>query len=296
MEGLIARLYPYGEGEDGYATRTVEKLENSSLMVEVKKDLPELYGRNSRESTAPLSDVEDEGMKETVGGKGLQLTFTHGSKAGPGLLLGTDKNTCDILLPLMKGVSRCHCYLTFDKERRLILRDCSTNGTLVTHDGKGGKKRRHFTWILGGHEVPDKTETIVIQLHAALRFQMVVAKPTFPHIYYENIDDFLRETAATTDLQFGALGIQSIASTAAPSGTHTPNQEPILLEQETLSRGAYGVVTRVWDVSKGREYASKRFTDLRESDRVHTTELSLTACARILKSLIPEGALQQFAT
>ncbi|TKA60932.1 hypothetical protein B0A55_12653, partial [Friedmanniomyces simplex] len=182
------------------------------------------------------------------------------------LLRWQGRSSCDIVLPLLKGISRCHCYLTFDKERRFILRDCSTNGTMVTYDGKGGEKRQDFTWILGGHRVPDKTETIVIRLHAALKFQIIVGKPTFPHVYYENVDDFLGEIAATVDLPLGALGIQSVASTAVPTGTHTPMQDPILLEQETLGRGAYGVVTRVWDVSTGREYASKRFTNLDKSD------------------------------
>ncbi|TKA60224.1 hypothetical protein B0A55_13168, partial [Friedmanniomyces simplex] len=233
-------------------------------MIDVQKDYSELYGRYSRESTAPLSDIEDEVEKDTVGGKGLQLTFTHGPKADHGFRI--DANSCDIVVPHAKDISRCHCYLTFDKERRLILRDCSTNGTIVTYDGKGGKKRQNFTWILGGHRVPDKSETIVIRLHAALQFQIVIAKSTFPRLYSENVDDFLEGIAATVDLPLDALGIQSVASTAAPSGTHTPMQDPILLEQETLGRSAYGVVTRVWDVSTGCEYASKRFTNLDKSD------------------------------
>ncbi|KAK5683749.1 hypothetical protein LTR17_027236 [Elasticomyces elasticus] len=127
-------------------------------------------------------------------------------------------------------------------------------------------QRRHFTWILGGHEAPDKTKSIVIRLHTALNFQIVVAKPTSPDIYFENVDEFLGETAIANDLPFGAVGIRSDASTAALSGTHTLEQDPILLEQETLGRGAYGVVTRVWDVSTGREYALKRFTNLDKSD------------------------------
>lgn len=181
-------------------------------------------------------------------------------------MLGTDANSCDIVLPLTKGVSRCHWYLTFDEERRVVVRDCSSNGTTVTFDGKGGEKRRHFTWILGGHRVPGDAKTIVIRLHAVLKFQIVLAKPTFPHIYFENVDELLRGTVVTADLPFGALDIQSIASMAAPSGTHTPEQDPILLEQETLGLGAFGVVTRVWDVSTAREHASQRFTTLGKSD------------------------------
>lgn len=266
MEDLIASLYPFPHGKKSYAHQAIDFPENSSRLIDLEEYLPELRGRQSRETTAPLSDAEDDDAKETVGGKGLQLTFTHGPKAGRGYMLGTDANKCDIVLPQRKGVSRCHCYLTFDHERRLILRDCSSNGTVVTYNGKGGEKRRHFTWILGGHRVPDETKTIVIQLHTMLKFQVVVTKPTFPDIYFENVDEFFKETAVTADLPFGVLGIQSTASTAAPSGTQTPKQDPILLEQETLGRGAYGVVNRAWDVSTGREYASKRFTNLERSD------------------------------
>jgi hypothetical protein len=266
MEDLIASLYPFPHGKRSYAHQAIDFPENSSRLTDFEEYLPELRGRQSRETTAPLSDAGDDDAKETVGGRALQLTFTHGPKAGRGFTIGTDANRYDIVLPDTRGVSRCHCYLTFDKERRLILRDCSSNGTIVTYDGKGGKKRRHFTWILGGHRVPNESKTIVIQLHAMLKFQIVVTKPTFPDIYFENVNDFLRETAVAANIPFGALGIQSTASTAAPSGTHTPVQDPILLEQETLGRGAYGVVTRVWDVSTGREYASKRFTNLDKSD------------------------------
>lgn len=266
MEDSIACLYPFGEDEDGYAHRVVGSPENSSRLVITRKHLPDLPGRGSRESTAPLDEDEDTNTKAVRKGKGLQLTFTHGTKAGPGFMLGTDRNSCDIVLPPLPRISRRHCYISFDAERRLIVRDCSTNGTTVEYDGKGGQKRRHFTWIIGGHRVPDDTDEIVIQLDINLRFQVVVSKPSFPDLYLENVNEFLQETATSASLPFGALGIQSNASTAAPSGMHTPNQDPILLEQETLGKGSFSTVVRVWDVSTGVEYASKRFHNLRKSD------------------------------
>lgn len=258
MEDLIACLYPYDEGKNGYALRALNIPHNSSRLVDAENTLPELDGRDSRESTAPPDD-SGANIKHVRYSEGLQLLFTHGPKSVPGFVLGTDANSCDIVLPRLKGISRRHCYLTFDAERRLILRDCSTNGTIVEYNGKGGEKRSHFTWILRGHEIPDKTKTIVIQIHAALSLQIVVAQPTYPDIYYENVDVFLEQTAASASLPFGALGIQSAASTVAPSETHTPSQGRILLEQETLGRGSFAVVTRVWDVSTGFEYASKKF-------------------------------------
>lgn len=265
MEDLIARLYPYNDDEKRYALRAVESPENRPRLLVAEEELPELQSRNSRESTAPPDDSEDADTKNDRASKGLQLTFTYGPKSGPGFVLGADPNGCDIVLPPLKHISRRHCYLTFDAERRLILRDCSTNGTIVEYDGKGGESRRHFTWIIGGHDVPDDTKNIVIQIDAALKFRIVVSKPSFPDIYFENVDEFLKENAANASLPFGALGIQSAGSTVAPSGRHTPKQDPILLEQETLGKGSFAVVSRVWDVSTGFEYASKKFHKIEES-------------------------------
>lgn len=76
----------------------------------------------------------------------------------------TDPNSCNIVLPRLRKISQRYCYLTFDTERRLILRDCSTHGTIVTYNDKGGELRRYFTWILGGHDVPQETKNIVIKI------------------------------------------------------------------------------------------------------------------------------------
>jgi len=84
MEDLIARLYPYGEGEDGYATRTVKRTQNSSRLVDAEDILPELQGRDRRESTAPPDESKNADRNEVRRGKGQQLTFTHGPNcAGP---------------------------------------------------------------------------------------------------------------------------------------------------------------------------------------------------------------------
>lgn len=62
-------VVPYCEGEDGLAIRTVKRRQNFSPMIDVQRDLSDLQGRQSRESTAPLSDVENEGTYETLAGK-----------------------------------------------------------------------------------------------------------------------------------------------------------------------------------------------------------------------------------
>lgn len=266
MEDLIACICPFDEGQDGHANRAILLCENLSRYVTARVEVPELPGRYSRESTAPLDGSDDTDAQDFIYGNGLQLTFTHGPKAGPGFLLGTDPSSCDIVLPRRPNISRRHCYLTFDAHRRLILRDQSTNGTVVQYHGEGRERRRHFTWIIGDPNSPERAKEVVIQVDQHLKFLIVVNRPSFPQIYLDNVDRFLRGTAANADLPLGALGIQSDAPTAGPSGLQTPSQDPILLTKKELGRGAFSIVELVWDVSTGIEYASKTFHDPQRFD------------------------------
>ena len=57
MEDLIASLYPFPHGKKSYAHRAIDLPENSSRLIDFEEwVLPELPGRQSRETTAPLSD------------------------------------------------------------------------------------------------------------------------------------------------------------------------------------------------------------------------------------------------
>lgn len=164
-------------------------------------------------------------------------------------MFGTDRN-CDIVLPGGGGISHRHCYLTFDAGRRLILRDCSTYGTIVEYDNKGGELRRHFTWILGGHDFPLKVYNIVIRIRG-INLRIVVSNhDTNLVLYNANIDKFLLQAGEPS---FNAPGIYT--PTAPPSQPRTPSQAAIRLKQEKLGAGSFAVVRRVWDVSTGFSYA-----------------------------------------
>lgn len=63
------------------------------------------------------------------------------------------------------------------------------------------------------------------------------------------------------DLSLSQLGLWSMSSTAEHSGARTvraPSKDAILLDQKELGSGAQAVVIRVWNVSTGVEYASKK--------------------------------------
>lgn len=268
MEDVIACLYPHDRRAD-YAISAVAMKQNSSRRIAAPAPaaLLELPGRTTRESTVSFYDENEESdpNRNLPNVEGLQLTFTLGPKAAPGFYIGTDDRLCDIVLPRLASISRQHCLLTFDEEGRLIVRDCSKHGTIVEYDGKGRERRRNFTWIIGGQSGPDKTETIVIEFNTKLRFQILVSKPSIPTIYSDNVRIFRANFPAETSLPLGVLDIQSNASTAAPSGTSSPIGDPVFIGEEKLGSGSFATVFRVWDVSTGAEFASKRFGDLQTS-------------------------------
>jgi hypothetical protein len=146
---LIACLFPAQSRDKGPKGKNTWEViympENVSryILPHIPLQIP-LQGQTksdcrSRESTVPLEEKMDNTPNGTY--PGLELTFNHGPKASKGFVIGTDPNSCDIVLPKLPHISRFHCAVTFDTQRRLILRDLSSNGTIVTYDDKGGESR-----------------------------------------------------------------------------------------------------------------------------------------------------------
>ncbi|KKZ64590.1 hypothetical protein EMCG_09486 [[Emmonsia] crescens] len=256
---LIAWLYPYDRSP--HAINAITDPDNSSLHFPPMLQKDAAPSLQSRESTPEREDNNEEHLNYLYD-EGLQLTFSNRPKGDKGFCLGRDKEKCDIFLPDKQrrdGISACHCYFTFDNQNRLILRDESSNGTIVAYDKKGAERRRNFTWILGGHSVPDEIKEITIQFHRSLQFQIVVPKAwKDPDQYSANIKQFRQQMNASDDLYLGKLGIRSGHTTAPLSQVQTPTPDPILLEQKVLGSGSFGVVTHHWDVSTGVEYACKK--------------------------------------
>ncbi|KAG9230392.1 kinase-like domain-containing protein [Amylocarpus encephaloides] len=203
-----------------YVTHSIHKHKGNPYISAFGRPEPE---RGSRESTISHEDDDDGDNNDLTSHAGLQLTFNSGPKAGQGFILGTDINSYDIVLLNFGKISRRHYCLTFDVERRLILRNLSQNGTIVTYngqggekrrttvtyDGKGGEKRHYFTWVLSGSEVSE-VEKIVIQIQE-IKFQIIVSRhETYPDLYNNNVNRFLQEANADDELPLSGLGIQKI--------------------------------------------------------------------------------------
>lgn len=217
----------------------------------------------SRESTV-LSEDEDDQVTTSSPFPRLHLGFDARRKSGHGIMIGTDRNSCDIVLPKLRKISQRHCYITFDAKRRLILRDRSRHGTIVKYDDKGGELRRtvvrknegrelheYFTWILGGNGFPRGIKKIVIEIQG-IRLQIVVSRHNNQDQYNSNVDLFLRQS---DEPDLDGLGIYT--PTAPPTQPYTPNHSSIRVKREVLGTGAFAVVRRYWDVSSGIDYACK---------------------------------------
>jgi FHA domain-containing protein len=222
---LIASLYPYDDDIHHYAKDVIK---NCTLHSQESKD-------------------EDEDNLE------LQLTFSHRPKGPQGFTFGSSRQACDIPLPLLDTVSHRHCYLTFDSQKRLVLRNISKKGTVVTYDGQGGERRSNlnFTWIIGGDETADKIKEIIIEFDQYLKFRIVVPK-TRPGIYVEKVHQF---NISLLD----ELNLQSAKPTTAPSRDQDaiPESDHLFLKIRLLGSGSFADVHLVWDASTGLTYASK---------------------------------------
>ena len=152
MEDLIACLYPFERSRK--AIEVIKNPVNSPAdrprCVDATRQSPELQGRQSRETTAPPEDDYDEKVQPQDRDPGLELRFSHKLKGGLGIVFGTNRNSYDIVLPQLRNgrgqplVSNRHFYITFDAQRRLVVQDCSTRGTIVTYDDKGRERRSNF--------------------------------------------------------------------------------------------------------------------------------------------------------
>lgn len=259
----IAWLIPASDNPDslGQTLKVFDQEENQCRYFPPQREIEQEHG--SRETTVSREDHDEGYVPNYTSHPRLQLTFNHGPKSGPGFVFGSNPECCDIVLPSLPKISRQHCYLTFDANRRLVLRDFSTNGTTVTYDGLGQERRKDFIWILSDKSLTG-VQKIVIQIQK-IKFQIIVSRhETNLGLYNSKIDQFRQHETAGDDLLLGRLGIQSTASTIHQSGTHTP-RIPIFIHQGLLGTGGYSIVNRVWDVSTGSTYAIKEIFNMEES-------------------------------
>ena len=223
----------------------------------------------SRENTPFPDEIEEQHADVS---HRLKLSFDKPPKdLRQGFVFGSDPD-CDIRLvdrtnfqpqdrDKVQYISRKHFSVTFDEQRRVILRDTSTLGTSVSYDGQAEDEiRSHFTWII----FPG-FETVKVKIPAAdISFAIQLGEHEHCEAQYFAKIDLLfpqRTRAAESGLtsRMQKVKVQSQSTSVAPSGAQTPRRGPIYLLQEELGQGGFGKVYKVVDVSSGESYAGKAF-------------------------------------
>lgn len=251
---LIARVYPIWHGKK----RASKAIEASPLYVapqhpEDEEEEQLQYGRRDRHPTEP---PEESNLSAYHGMPCIELRFSDIPRSTHGRIFGRNP-TSDVVLPEVKGLSYHHFGLTFDDNRRLIVKDWgSLAGTEVSYDGEGKGRRRGFCWIVGGDPIPQAKTSIIITIDDTIEFRVVAVHHDIKsQAYMDKVDRFRQGTATADDL-FGDLDLPQHPDTELPTGAHTPGKGEIHLRKK-IGSGSYGIVTHFWNVSNGNEYALK---------------------------------------
>lgn len=263
---LIATLIP--ADKNNYAENAFRlKANKDRCLPPTRKIEDEGPAISSREATParPLqTNQEQESHDDQETKHCIRLTFDPPPKdPGKGYAFGTDQQKCDVLLASrgVRETSGVHFYITFDVirgERRLVLRDSSTNGTAVSYSGQAEEEvRHHFPWILNLEKTDWKWK---IEVHVRMLVFKIewASHQTCEAEYEKNVTEFLK-LSQTANPPLGGLSIDSYTTEVAPSQSRTPGQRPVYMHEEPLGKGAFGQVDRVIDVSTGAIYAHKTF-------------------------------------
>ncbi|KAH0423734.1 protein kinase [Colletotrichum camelliae] len=244
----FALIYPHGAGTVGERALKAVKANPRYVPPRLAQPSRTWRKRRERESTEPLQNPGASALDYLPS---LSIGLGDSPRTDKGLIFGSNPN-CDVSLDI-EGISNVHFSLAFDEFNRPIIKDLnSLRGTQVTYNGEGKGVRRDFHWIVGGHDIPQKMESIIVSAPNAVSFQIVI----LPHDirsseYVDSVNRFRQGTATTEDL------LEDLGLSYPPTrGAQTPGTGEINLRKR-LGEGAYGVVTHLWNVSTGEERVVK---------------------------------------
>lgn len=164
------------------------------------------------------------------------------------------------MLPKLPGVSRFHLSFTFDDQNRPIVRDLgSLWGTKVTYDGEKGESRSKFDWLLQAPgSVRNEGKLPVLEVTPHIQFRVFVPPRDFTSQDHIDRVTAFRQGTADPGGMLASLVLHSGSRTTLPSGTQTPaHPSGTILYKRFLGNGVFGVVSYIWNVTTGEEYAVK---------------------------------------
>ncbi|KAI6443584.1 hypothetical protein MCOR15_011186 [Pyricularia oryzae] len=253
---IILYLYPIdGLGNKG-ASYAISLPENKSRFVPAAASSSNNVHR-SRQDRDATEEPEERGRFN--GDPCIVLRFSQGARSRLGVVTGRAPDV-DFVLPKLPGVSRFHLSFTFDDQNRPIVRDLgSLWGTKVTYDGEKGECRSKFDWLLQAPgSVRNEGKLPVLEVTPHIQFRVFVPRRDFTSQDHIDRVTAFRQGTADPGGMLASLVLHSGSRTTLPSGTQTPaHPSGTILYKRFLGNGVFGVVSYIWNVTTGEEYAVK---------------------------------------
>ncbi|OAA60960.1 CAMK family protein kinase [Niveomyces insectorum RCEF 264] len=275
---VIFALYPLSSTD---LSQLLKKEANDAIFIKATKSSdidsdPELDNKHDVKEPipgeTPVPDSPSVQPDWRDGGR-FEFRWDRNRENQVGFVLGAAESMCDMVLPsaapTFSGVSAVHGLITFDDQNRLVFRDLRDpdrrgDGSAVTYDGRGGEKRRGFSWLLSGTEyLLNENPNITLALHERLKFRVFV--PPFDHdseAHKAKVAAFRsrekQNNPSVLDSALRSLSFDHSNTTALPSGVQTISRGPIFLEDsQPLGCGSFGIVKRMYNVTRGIYFARK---------------------------------------
>lgn len=214
----------------------------------------------------PVEGVDEYPANDPLPDNYKQIRLGFDNLPPDGLKFGTDDGSHIRLGEngnhIVSGISGTHFRITYNERHHLVLKDSSTNGTVVAYGGEGeNEARKNFTWILNlprsGKGREQEVEVFVPQ-GKLMRFKILLATHRQCMTEYkQNLKKFLAKSRGHLDM-FDILAIKSCPITEQPTQAHTPKTGTIYIKLKTIGCGTFGEVVLMADVSTAATYARKR--------------------------------------
>lgn len=220
---------------------------------------PTLDSREATPAENPQSEDEEIGAVDR-----LVVTFDEPLK-NPlnGIQLGTNPLSSDVLLGHRgtKGISAKQYNVTVGGNLCIWLHDyLSTHGTAVGYNDQNRMEvRKKETWILSYEPgIPSPFGDITIHSGGlTIRIDFPNHEAAAPR-YVENLRAFVNKCKEEVPAVNG-LGLDSAATTQAPSEAQTLGERLIYYNDKSIGKGAFGEVHRAIRARDGKYFAAKTF-------------------------------------
>jgi hypothetical protein len=169
--------------------------------------------------------------------------------------------------------------LTFEKQfstsgvYRLVLRDFSTEGTIVRFN-KDAVKKKDWRWILDWPPWADRNIDIFLEITPSLRFHLVLGVTA--ESYITRVKRFLKDTESPEEIMM-KLHLDTIRdNTSLPDAqARLVPSNPVAFRINKLAHSPYAhyVFSQLFDIETGASYAGKEIIPHERESRARAEEL-----------------------